>query len=73
MHHILLVIFTFILTACSNVNSKAIEYREVHVEPHKNPFMLGDHAANVDVTPSEKIIPIKNKRKFDFFYDKVVS
>lgn len=60
------------LAACSNVNSKAIEYREVHVEPPKNPLHLGDNANDIDVTTGEKIIPIKNKRKFDFFYDKQV-
>ncbi len=73
MHHFLWIVFTLVLAACSNVNSKAIEYREVHVEPHKNPLLLGDNATNIDVTPGEKIIPIKNKRKFDFFYDKAVS
>jgi hypothetical protein len=68
----LFVIF-LILSACSNVNSKAIEYREVHVEKRGSPLLLGHSESNVDVTQGEKIVKINHHKKFDFLYDKKVG
>ena len=68
-----LLLTSFILSACTNVNSKAIEYREVHVESKKNPLLIGDNANHIDVSQGEKIIRIDDKKKFDIFYDKPVG
>jgi hypothetical protein len=71
MMRIGIFLLSLIITACSNVNSKAIEYREVHVEPKKGAIHLPFESSNVDVTQGEKITPIS--KKLDFFYDKLVA
>jgi ABC-type Fe3+-citrate transport system substrate-binding protein len=73
MRILILLSLNFLISACSNVNSKAIEYREVHIEAQKGAFQLGDNANRVDVTEGEKMINIQKQKKFDFFYDKPVA
>jgi hypothetical protein len=66
-----ILLVSLFISACSNVNSKAIEYREVHVEAKKGTIHLPIEDSNVDVTQGEKISRIS--KKLDFFYDKTVS
>jgi hypothetical protein len=66
-----ILLLSLFISACSNVNSKAIEYREVHVEAKKGAIHLPIEDSNVDVTQDEEISRIS--KKLDFFYDKTVS
>ena len=70
---ILILIFLCVhFWACSNVNSQAIQYREVHVEK-QNHLLQISHANEVDVTAKAKLINIEHQLSYDFFYDKPVG
>lgn len=56
------------LTACINVASKPLEYREVVHDSHSNRLEFGDNQNNIDVTQGEKIIPLKHPR-FKLYFD----
>ncbi len=69
MYRFLAFILSIGLQACSTINSKAIDYREVEVIKPSNRLLVGDNWNNLYVTQAETIKPI-NKPRHDWFYDK---